>query len=128
MLYLPWRDESTDLLGGYMDFCRHYEDLSDNVLANEQKYSQNAALIGEAIDDLHEHGPPQHAWDQVAPGAVEQDAQHRTEGVEEEQSIEQMPMLTSSSSSSKPLALHCCSSSLLGPTESSSLLRNTVLQ
>lgn len=23
MLYLPWRDEGTDLLGGYLDFCSH---------------------------------------------------------------------------------------------------------
>ena len=89
MLYLPWRDESTDLLGGYMDFRSRYEDMSDDILATERKYSVNAALIGEAMDDLHEHGPPQHAWDQVAPGAAEQDARQRAEGVEEERSIEQ---------------------------------------
>ncbi len=89
MLYLPWSDESTDLLGGYMDFHSRYEDMSDDILANERKYSQNASLISEAMDDLHEHGPPQHAWDQVAPGTAEQDARHRAEGVEEERSIEQ---------------------------------------
>ena len=89
MLYLPWRDESTDLLGGYMDFRSHYEDKSDDILANEQKYSVNATLIGEAMDDLHERGPPQHAWDQVAPGAAEQDARDRAEGAEEERTIEQ---------------------------------------
>ena len=76
---MPWRDESTDLLSGYMDY-------SDDILANEQKYSVNATLIGEAMDDLHEGGPPQHAWDQVAPGATEQDAQDRAEG---ERTIEQ---------------------------------------
>ena len=89
MLYLPWRDESTDLLGGYMDFRSHYEDKSDDILANEQKYSVNATLIGEAMDDLRERGPPQHAWDQVAPGAAEQDARDRAEGAEEERTIEQ---------------------------------------
>ena len=26
MLYFPWRDENSDLLGGYMDFRSHYED------------------------------------------------------------------------------------------------------
>ena len=76
---MPWRDESTDLLSGYMDY-------SDDILANEQKYSVNATFIGEAMDDLHEGGPPQHAWDQVAPGATEQDAQDRAEG---ERTIEQ---------------------------------------
>ena len=26
MLYVPWRDESSDLLGGYLDFLNHCED------------------------------------------------------------------------------------------------------
>jgi hypothetical protein len=86
MLYLPWRDESSDLLGGYMDFHSHYE---DDILENEQKYTQNATEIDEAIDDLTEHGPPQHAWDQVAPGAAEQQAQAQAEGAEEVRHIEQ---------------------------------------
>ena len=77
MLYLPWRD---DLLGGYMDFRSHYKDKKD---------SQNATEIDEAIDDLTEHGPPQHAWDQVAPGAAEQQAQAQAEGAEEMITIEQ---------------------------------------
>ena len=87
MLYLPWRDENSDLLGGYMNFQSH-EDKKD-ILENERKYGQNATEIDEAIDDLTEHGPPQHAWDQVAPGAAEQQAQAQAEGVEEMRTIEQ---------------------------------------
>ena len=45
MLYVPWRDESSDLLGGYMDFRSHYEDKIDDILENEQKYTQNATEI-----------------------------------------------------------------------------------
>ncbi len=89
MLYLPWRNESTDLLGGYVDFSSHYEVKHDVIFENERKYSHNATLINEAVDDLTEHGPPQHAWDQVAPGAAEQHARDQAEGVEEERSIEQ---------------------------------------
>ena len=89
MLYLPWRNENADLLGGYPDFRSHYEDKCEDVLANEQKFSHNATLINEAMDDLSEHGPPQHAWDQVAPGASEQQANHQAEGIEEMQNIEQ---------------------------------------
>ena len=89
MLYVPWRDESSDLLGGYMDFRCHYEDKIEDILENEQKYTQNATEIDEAIDDLTEHGPPQHAWDQVAPGTAEQQAQAQVEGVEEMRTIEQ---------------------------------------
>ena len=74
MLYLPWRDEDVDLLGEYPDFRSHYEDEHDVILANERKYSQNSTLISEAMDDLTEHGPPRHAWDQVAPGAAEEQA------------------------------------------------------
>ena len=89
MLYVPWRDESSDLLGGYMDFRSHYEDKIDDILENEQKYTQNATEIDEAINDLTEHGPPQHAWDQVAPGVAEQQAQAEAEGAEEMRRIEQ---------------------------------------
>ena len=83
MLYVPWKDESSDLLGGYMDFRSHYEDKIDDILENKRKYTQNATEIDEAIDDLTEHGPPQHAWDQVAPGAAEQLVHAEAEGAEE---------------------------------------------
>ena len=58
-----------------MNFQSHYEDKIDDILENEGKYSQNATKIDEAIDDLTEHGPPQHAWDLVAPGTAEQQVQ-----------------------------------------------------
>ena len=47
----------------------------EDILENERKYTKNATEIDEAIDDLTEHGPPQYAWDQVAPGTAEQQAQ-----------------------------------------------------
>ena len=55
MLYLPWKDKNSDLLGGYMDF---YEDKKDDILETERKYSQNSTEIDQVIDDLTEHGPP----------------------------------------------------------------------
>ena len=69
-----------------MDIRSHYEDKINDILENE-KYTQNATEIDEAIDDLSERGPPQHAWDQVAPGAAEQ-AQAQA-GAEEMRHIEQ---------------------------------------
>ena len=39
--------------------------------------------------DLTEHGPPHHAWDQVAAGAAEQEARTEAEGAEEIRTIEQ---------------------------------------
>ena len=83
MLYLPWRNENTVLLGGYTDFRSHYEDKQGDILANEQKFSTNAVVINEALDDLKQYGQPQHAWDQVAPGICEEEARHQRENVEE---------------------------------------------
>ena len=68
MLYIPWRDEAVDLLAGRADFKSHYEERADTILHNERKYSKNASLIHEAMNDFHEFGPPTHPWDQVAPG------------------------------------------------------------
>ena len=66
------------------------EDSEDIYQTNlERKYSQNATEIDEAMNDLTEHGPPQHAWDQVAPGAAEQQALAEAEGTEEVHTIEQ---------------------------------------
>ncbi|KAK4317103.1 hypothetical protein Pmani_011785 [Petrolisthes manimaculis] len=39
------------------------------------------------MDDLDEFGPPEHAWDALAPGAQEQDAEQRAEGVHEERDL-----------------------------------------
>ena len=36
-MYVPWRNESSDLLSGYRDFRSHYEDKIDDILENEQK-------------------------------------------------------------------------------------------
>jgi septation ring formation regulator EzrA len=60
MLYIPWRDESSDLLRGYMDFRSHYEDKIDDILANEWKYTENASEIDEAIDNLSMDHPSMH--------------------------------------------------------------------
>lgn len=89
MLYLPWRNKNADLLGRYSDFRSHYEQKCDDILVNEHKFSHNASLINEAMDNLTEHGPPQHVWDQVAPGASEQQTRDQAEHIEELHNIEQ---------------------------------------
>ena len=89
MLYLPWRNEEQDILGGYISHKARYDDLSDQVLVNEQKYSQNASVIDEAYEQLHRLGPSQHAWDQLAPGTEDQQARDHAQGVEDLTTIEQ---------------------------------------
>ena len=70
MLYIPWRDESSDLLGGYMNFCSHYElmaiwTMNGSILKIPQRLKKLLMI----------YGPPEHAWDQIVPGAAEQRAQ-----------------------------------------------------
>ena len=71
MLYWPWRSED-ELLGQYESFQQHYEDVEQTVKTNEDRYTFRETGIDQALDDLQEYGPPQHAWDLLAPGAQEQ--------------------------------------------------------
>ena len=84
MLYMPWRNEATDIIAGYATYRSHYEDNVEAILA---QYRKNASINGDAMDDLNKHGPPQHAWNIVAPGAAEQQARDRDEGVKVEREI-----------------------------------------
>ena len=67
LLYYPWFDEQTDLLGGYPTYEAHYRHVCDTVHANESKYTK------EDIDsiDVDENGPPEHLWDNIAPSTEE---------------------------------------------------------
>ena len=56
----------------------------NDILANEQKFSQNTSLIDEAVQHLNEHGPPQHTRDLVAHGTEEQQLHYQAQGTEEE--------------------------------------------
>ena len=76
------------MLGGDTTFKARYDHLSDEILVNKQRYSQNASLIEDAGGQLNEYGPPQHAWDQVAPGTEEQQASDRAEGVVEQEDLD----------------------------------------
>ena len=78
MLYFPWYSEEADLLSGCSSYEEHYRRVHTIVSANEKKYTQSD------IEDIEidENGPPQHVWDQVAPGTQASRAQHEAEGSE----------------------------------------------
>ena len=78
MLYFLWFDETTDLLGGYETSEEHYFHVQSVVLANERKYTQ------QHVDEiqLSNSGPPQHAWDQLAPDTEANQALNRAEGTQ----------------------------------------------
>ena len=78
MLYYPWYNENTDLLGGYSTYEEHYHHVHAIILANESKYSQST------VEDmqLDEDGPPEHVWSQIAPNTEQIRAHSLAEGVE----------------------------------------------
>ena len=78
MLYFPWYNEQTDLLGGYSTYEQLYNNVKAVVFANESKYSQTD------VDnvDIDEDGPPEHLWSQIAPTTEQARAQAVAEGSE----------------------------------------------
>ena len=79
MLYYPWYNEHTDLLGGYSSYAEHYRHVSTDVHTNESKYTK--ADIEDV--DVDEDGPPEHLWSNIAPSTEEGRAQSMAEGVEQ---------------------------------------------
>lgn len=104
MLYFPWYNESTDLLGGFSTYEEHYHHVKSIALANENKYSQ------ENLDNmqLDENQPPQHIWDQIAPNTEESRAQSLAEGAESltEVSEDDLQQNANLFTSSTPGSLH----------------------
>ena len=78
MLYFPWYNENTDLLGGYSTYEEHYHHVHSVILSNERKYSRSD------IEDIQidENGYPEHAWNQLAPGSEANRAESLEEGSE----------------------------------------------
>ena len=78
MLYYPWYDEQTDLLGGYSTNEGHYRRVHSTVLVNESKYSQ--ADVEDV--DIDEDGPHEHLRSYIVPSTEESRSQSLVEGSE----------------------------------------------
>ena len=75
MLYMPWYNETNDLLGGCSTYEEHYNRVKRIILANEAKYTQTD-IDGIQVDE------PEHAWDHIAPNTESNRAQSLAEGTE----------------------------------------------
>ncbi len=73
MLYYPWLNETTNLLGGYSTYEEHYNHVKPIIVAYEQKYTL-ADIEGLEVD---ENNIPEHAWNQIAPNTESTQAQSR---------------------------------------------------
>ena len=66
------------MLSGYSTYEEYYHQVRSIVISNEKKYNKSD------IDDiqLDENSPPEHAWNQIAPGSEATRAQSLAEGSE----------------------------------------------
>ena len=63
MLYVPWRDEESDLLCGMSTYSDAYASKCDQVETAKQKFQHYADDLTGAIDQFFDNGPPESAWD-----------------------------------------------------------------
>ena len=70
MLFLPWRAEEK-LRGNYMSYEDRYNDEIERIKATEKMFIHHEDEINSAFEHLQAAGPPQAAWDNIAPGAEE---------------------------------------------------------
>ncbi len=78
MLYYPWFNETTDLLGGYSTYEEHYNHVRHIVTTNEQKYT----LANIDSLEMEENNIPEHAWNLIAPNTESVQAQSLAAGSE----------------------------------------------
>ncbi len=87
MLFLPWRNEE-QLIEGYSSYEEHYVQVQHTVIANAEPFNRNLEEIEEAQAAYEQHGPPESAWDLVAPSAQDEIGQAIAEGISHERTVE----------------------------------------
>ena len=83
MLFLPWRREEK-LRANYMSYEDRYNDEIDQIKATEKMFIHQEDEINSAFEHLQVAGPPQAAWDNIAPGAEEAQELAHQEGISDE--------------------------------------------
>ena len=89
MLYCPWYNKETDLLGGYDTYQEHYSNIRSVVNANESKYT--VANVDDIDYDIE--GFPEHAWDHLAPSTQEGQVGSNAQGREDLRDMSQEDLL-----------------------------------
>ena len=121
MLYYPWRDEDHELRAEFQTFKEHFDNVERTVRRNETKFSKNAQELDRAYDDLQQNGPPEDAWDAVAPNAEFQQAEQQDEGMVNERDLPEERAnenidFAGGTSTGQQSELHCRFSAELGKT------------
>jgi hypothetical protein len=80
VLYLPWREETEDLLGGYDCYEDHYYVVHDQIEITRNQYERNMEVLDQALEELDEKGLPE-KWDNIAAEIEKEKLQDKAEGV-----------------------------------------------
>lgn len=68
MLFLPWKKESTDLLGNYTTYYEHYMTVKDSIEYKANQYEHNAHILDEAQANAEQ----EQDYARIAPSNVQQ--------------------------------------------------------
>ena len=80
MLFLPWRDEDK-LCANFKSYSDRYNDEVDKIKKIEDLFIHHEEEINDAFEQLQTVGPPQDAWDNLAPGTEESQQAAQEEGI-----------------------------------------------
>ena len=83
MLFLPWRTES-ELLQNHTSYIARYHTEIDRIKIIENMFIHQEQDINSAFEHLQDVGPPQAAWDNLAPGTEEAQKLGQDEGISDE--------------------------------------------
>lgn len=88
-LFKPWKNESSDILCGYQSYEDSYTNNKETILHNKSFIEHHADLIDEAIKEFAENGPPENAWNELAPQEIQDndDASAEEEHIDPEHMI-----------------------------------------
>ena len=81
MLYVPWRQEDSDILAGHPTFESHFAEKVEEIRMIEMLYTMNVETLDQAIQDLHVHGPPEDMWANIAPTTEHEQMQLQQQSV-----------------------------------------------
>ena len=82
MLYLPWRNETTDLLGQYPTFTQHWESVKQHLADKVAEFQPFESEVS-AAQDLLASADVEQQWDLLTPGAEHRESSAATAGTSE---------------------------------------------
>ena len=72
ILYFPWTNEN-QLIDGYETYQHSYQDKIDIITSNAEPFNEECDIFDIDLDDEHESGLIETAWDLVAPSIAKDD-------------------------------------------------------